>query len=191
MPGQPGASAAGCSAPRRIGLRPNGPAELSPGWNPIGVNLIWNAASTRVRFAGVKAFALEESGAVIPQVLPADLDALARQSGSLRRARKVGDAAALLRLLRMHAAGLSLQQTVLRARQQGLGALTPLLRMVELIFAPAGRRRVGLQTAQTLAQVEAPAQEGLRLGAARGCAGTLRLNAQNARCGWNGPPSSS
>jgi hypothetical protein len=72
----------------------------------------------------MKAFALEESWEVIRQVLPADLDALARQSGSLRRARKVGDAEALLRLLLMHAGGLSLQQTVLRARQQGLGRLS-------------------------------------------------------------------
>jgi hypothetical protein len=72
----------------------------------------------------VKAFALEESWEVIRKVFPADLDAIARQSGSLRRARNVGDAETLLRLLLMHGGGLSLQQTVRRARQQGLGRLS-------------------------------------------------------------------
>jgi hypothetical protein len=47
-----------------------------------------------------------------------------RQSGGLCRARKVGDAETLLRLLLMHAEGLSLQQTVRRACQQGLGQLS-------------------------------------------------------------------
>jgi hypothetical protein len=71
----------------------------------------------------MKAFALEESWEVIRRVFPSDLDAIARQSGSLCRARKVGDAETLLRLLLMHGGGLSLQQTVRRAREQGLGCL--------------------------------------------------------------------
>ena len=69
----------------------------------------------------MKPFAFEESWEVIRQVLPADLEAFARQSGSFQRARKVGDAQTLLRLLLMHAGGLSLQQTALRAQAQGLG----------------------------------------------------------------------
>jgi hypothetical protein len=72
----------------------------------------------------VKAFAFEESWEVIRQVLPADLEALARQSGSFQRARKVGDALSLVRLLLMHASGLSLQQTALRAQAQGLAKLS-------------------------------------------------------------------
>ena len=72
----------------------------------------------------MKAFAFEESWEVIRQLLPADLEALARQSGSFQRARQVGDALTLLRLLLMHAAGLSLAQTALRAQEQGLGKLS-------------------------------------------------------------------
>jgi hypothetical protein len=72
----------------------------------------------------VKAFALEESWELIRKLFPADLEALARQSGSLCRARKVGDAETLLRLLLMHGGGLSLEQTVRRACQQGLGRLS-------------------------------------------------------------------
>ena len=72
----------------------------------------------------MKAFAFEESWEVIRQLLPADLEALARQSGSFQRARKVGDALTLLRLLLMHASGLSLAQTALRAQAQGLGKLS-------------------------------------------------------------------
>ena len=87
---------------------------------PICINLNWNSASTGVRLSGVKAFALEESWEVIRKVFPADLDVIARQSGSLCRARNVGDAETLLRLLLMHGGGLSLQQTVRRACEQGL-----------------------------------------------------------------------
>ena len=87
----------------------------------MSVNLIWNSTCTRAKVLGVKAFAFKESWKVIRKLFPADLEALARQSGSLRRARKVADAESLLRLLLMHAGGLSLQQTVRRASQQGLG----------------------------------------------------------------------
>jgi hypothetical protein len=70
----------------------------------------------------VKAFALEESWELIRKLFPADLEALARQSGSLCRARKVADAETLLRLRLMHGGGLSLEQTVRRACQQGLSS---------------------------------------------------------------------
>jgi hypothetical protein len=72
----------------------------------------------------VKPFAFEESWDVIRKVFPSDLEAIARQSGSLCRARKVGDAETLLRLLLRHGGGLSLEQTVLRAREQGLGRVS-------------------------------------------------------------------
>jgi hypothetical protein len=91
---------------------------------PICINLRWNSASTRVRLSGVKPFAFEESWDVIRKVFPSDLEAIARQSGSLCRARKVGDAETLLRLLLRHGGGLSLEQTVLRAREQGLGRVS-------------------------------------------------------------------
>jgi hypothetical protein len=96
---------------------------LLSGVRAIRINLSWNSVSTRVRFSGVKAFALEESWELIRKLFPADLEALARQSGSLCRARKVGDAETLLRPLLMHGGGLSLEQTVRRACQQGLGGL--------------------------------------------------------------------
>lgn len=69
-------------------------------------------------------FAFEESWDVIRKVFPADLESLARHSGSFRRARVVEDAQTLLRLLLMHGSGLSLEQTALRAKEQGLGKLS-------------------------------------------------------------------
>ena len=69
----------------------------------------------------MKPFAFEESWEVLRQVFPSDLEAIARQSGSFRRARRVTDAQSLLRLLLMHGSGLSLEQTALRAKEQGLG----------------------------------------------------------------------
>jgi hypothetical protein len=98
------------------------------------INLNWNSAPTGVKLSGVKAFAFEESWEVIRKVFPSDLDAIARQSGSLRRARNVGDAETLLRLLLMHGGGLSLQQTVRRAREQGLGGLLPTVPTGRLSF---------------------------------------------------------
>jgi hypothetical protein len=72
----------------------------------------------------VEPFAFDESWEVIRQVFPSDLEAIARQSGSFRRARTVGDAETLVRLLLMHGSGLSLRQTVSRAKEQGLGTLS-------------------------------------------------------------------
>jgi hypothetical protein len=72
----------------------------------------------------VEPFAFEESWEVIGQVFPSDREAIARQSGSFRRARTGGTAETLLRLLRMHGSGLSLRQTVSRAKEQGLGTLS-------------------------------------------------------------------
>jgi hypothetical protein len=67
----------------------------------------------------------EEEWPIIRQFLPPDLDAGARQFGAMRRQRgSVSSAEDLLRLLLMHiAGGLSLEQTVVRARIQGLPTL--------------------------------------------------------------------
>jgi DDE family transposase len=73
----------------------------------------------------VEPFDFDESWQIIRQVFPPDLETIARQSGSFRRARTVGSAETLLRLLLMHASGLSLRQTALRAKEQGLATLSP------------------------------------------------------------------
>jgi len=101
----------------------------------------------------VNAFALEESWEVIRQVFPADLERIARQSGSWQRARKVANAETLLRLLLLHAAGLSLQHTALRARQQGLGRLSAVALFKRL-------RRSGPFLQQLAAQLLAQARRG-------------------------------
>jgi hypothetical protein len=103
----------------------------------------------------VKAFAFEESWEVIRQLLPADLEALARQSGSFQRARKVGDALTLLRLLLMHAAGLSLAQTALRAQEQGLGALSAVALFKRLRRAGAFLQQLAVRLLEQVQQCAA------------------------------------
>jgi hypothetical protein len=104
----------------------------------------------------VKAFALEESWEVIRQVLPADLEALARQSGSFQRARKVGDALTLVRLLLMHASGLSLVQTALRAQEQGVGKLSAVALFKRLRRSAAFLQRLAVHLLEQLQQCAAP-----------------------------------
>jgi hypothetical protein len=72
----------------------------------------------------VEPFDFDESWQIIRQVFPPNLETIARQSGSFRRARTVGSAETLLRLLLMHASGLSLRQTALRAKERGLATLS-------------------------------------------------------------------
>lgn len=66
--------------------------------------------------------ATDESWEILQQFLPANLEASARAHGAFRRARgEIRSAAVLLRLLLLHVAGgLSLEQTVLRAREHKL-----------------------------------------------------------------------
>lgn len=65
--------------------------------------------------------ALPEDWEILRSWLPADLDERARQQGFFERARGLNDAECWLRLILMHVAGgLSLAQTVLRARELGL-----------------------------------------------------------------------
>ena len=71
--------------------------------------------------------AADESWDILRQFLPEDLEASARTHGALRRARgEVKSAAVLLRLLLLHVAGgLSLEQAVLRARENRLVSISP------------------------------------------------------------------
>ena len=65
--------------------------------------------------------ALPEEWTILREWLPADLDGLARKHGFMQRARGVQKAEVWLRLILMHVGGgLSLEQTVMRAREIGL-----------------------------------------------------------------------
>ena len=66
--------------------------------------------------------AADESWEILQQFLPSDLDASAREHGAFRRARgEIQNAEVLLRLLLLHVAGgLSLEQAVVRARENQL-----------------------------------------------------------------------
>lgn len=64
---------------------------------------------------------LEEEWEFLTEFLPNDWREQARKTGALRRARGIADADCLLRLILMHTAtGLSLRQTVVRAREQSI-----------------------------------------------------------------------
>lgn len=73
----------------------------------------------------MKSTLCDEEWRLVETLLPDDLEALARSSGALQRARGVKDAQTLLRLLFLHVAGgLSLEQTALRAAQLGLAQVS-------------------------------------------------------------------
>lgn len=66
-----------------------------------------------------------ESWEVVKSCLPKDWQKGARETGALTRARGIKDEESLLRLLLMHTAGgLSLKQTAVRAREQGLAKVS-------------------------------------------------------------------
>jgi hypothetical protein len=68
---------------------------------------------------------LEEEWELLAEFLPKDWRELARSTGALRRARSIASADCLLRLILMHTAtGLSLRQTVVRARTQSLADIS-------------------------------------------------------------------
>ncbi len=68
---------------------------------------------------------LDEEWNFLTDFLPADWREQARHTGALRRARGVPDADCLLRLILMHTAtGLSLRQTVVRARAQSIADIS-------------------------------------------------------------------
>jgi IS4 transposase len=69
--------------------------------------------------------ALESEWALVTRFLPEGWQELARAHGALRRTRGIKDADTLLRLILLHvAAGLSLRQTVVRAKNAGLAEIT-------------------------------------------------------------------
>jgi hypothetical protein len=68
---------------------------------------------------------LEEEWEFLTDLLPKDWREQARTTGALRRARGVGSADCLLQLILMHTAtGLSLRQTVVRAREQSIADIS-------------------------------------------------------------------
>src|SRR5438270_7326461 len=68
---------------------------------------------------------LEEEWEFLTDLLPEDWRDQARTTGALRRARVVGSADCLLKLILMHTAtGLSLRQTVVRAREQAIADIS-------------------------------------------------------------------
>jgi hypothetical protein len=68
---------------------------------------------------------LPEDWSILRSWLPSDLQGLARRHRFIRRARGVQDAETWLRMLLMHVAGgLSLEQTVMRAREMGLARVS-------------------------------------------------------------------
>jgi hypothetical protein len=68
---------------------------------------------------------LEEEWEFLTDLLPKDWREQARTTGALRRARSVGSADCLLKLILMHTAtGLSLRQTVVRAREQSIADIS-------------------------------------------------------------------
>lgn len=68
---------------------------------------------------------LEEEWEYLTEFLPKDWREQARTTGALRRVRSVGSADCLLQLILMHTAtGLSLRQTVVRAREQSIADLS-------------------------------------------------------------------
>lgn len=68
---------------------------------------------------------LEEDWQALTDLLPPDWREEARRTGALRRARGIKDPDALLQILLMHTAtGLSLRQTVVRAREQSIADIS-------------------------------------------------------------------
>jgi hypothetical protein len=66
----------------------------------------------------------DESWRIMRDLLPEDLEGVARETGMVRRLRGFSDVEALVRLLMMHGSGLSLEQTALRAAEHGLAKTT-------------------------------------------------------------------
>lgn len=68
---------------------------------------------------------LDEEWELLAGLLPSNWQELARECGAIRRDRGITDPGVLLQLLLMHAStGLSLRQTVARAKQQGLATIS-------------------------------------------------------------------
>lgn len=107
---------------------------------------------------------LEEEWEFLTDLLPKDWREQARATGALRRARGVGSADCLLQLILMHTAtGLSLRQTVVRAREQSIAdisdvALLKRLRASEPWLRSLTARMTDLDEPRVIQQVSARRQ---------------------------------
>lgn len=87
--------------------------------------------------------ALPEEWDIIREWLPEDLDGLARQHRFFQRRRGLTDAERWLRLILMHVAGgLSLEQTVVRAKELGLAAISGVALFKRLLRAEEWLKRI-------------------------------------------------
>lgn len=98
---------------------------------------------------------LEEPWRFVRAMLPENLESLAHEHGAMRRRRgEVKDAETLLRLILLHVGGgLSLEQTVLRAREQGLAELSAVALFKRLRRSESWLRAL---TAEMLRQMPGP-----------------------------------
>jgi hypothetical protein len=93
------------------------------GVSPISINLIIDSRCAGDVVVGMHSItATDESWEILRQFLPDDLEGSAREHGAFRRARgEIRSATVLLRLILLHVAGgLSLEQAVMRARENKL-----------------------------------------------------------------------
>ena len=89
---------------------------------------------------------LEEEWEFLTDLLPEDWRAQARTTGALRRARGVVSADCLLQLILMHTAtGLSLRQTVVRAREQSIANISDVALLKRLRCSEAWLRSLTAQ----------------------------------------------
>ena len=89
---------------------------------------------------------LEEEWEFLTELLPKDWREQARQTGALRRARDVTNADCLLQLILMHTAtGLSLRQTVVRAREQSIADISDVALLKRLRSSEAWLRSLTSQ----------------------------------------------
>src|SRR5437016_6579046 len=96
------------------------------GHTPIGANLrVCNPPSTKLTRGVRTVNLLDEEWEFLTELLPKDWREQARKTGALRRARDIASADCLLQLILMHTAtGLSLRQTVVRAREQSIADIS-------------------------------------------------------------------
>jgi hypothetical protein len=86
---------------------------------------------------------LEEEWEFLTQLLPEDWREQARKTGALSRAREIDSADCLLQLILMHTAtGLSLRQTVVRAREQSIADLSDVALLKRLRSSEAWLRNL-------------------------------------------------
>lgn len=92
---------------------------------------------------------LDEEWDFLTNLLPKDWREQARATGALRRARGIGSADILLQLILMHTAtGLSLRQTVVRARQQSVADISDVALLKRLRSSEPWLRWLTAQMAQ-------------------------------------------